>query len=97
MPCSEPCRLKKECKADACKFQGSVKTIKVDDVIDHEDFQAIFRPGETGHLIQPTAENKPKSTVTIVEYVRLSSYSPLFASLIAFIAYIRRNNISLRR
>ncbi|EIN08891.1 hypothetical protein PUNSTDRAFT_86963 [Punctularia strigosozonata HHB-11173 SS5] len=60
--------LKKGCKSDTCKFQGSPKTVKVDDVIDYDDFQAIFRPGEIGTLIQPTPENKPKSTVTIIHY-----------------------------
>jgi hypothetical protein len=65
-------RLKKECKAESCKFQGSEKVLKVDDAMDLEDFKSVFKPGEIGHLIQPTADNKPKSTVWMVNYVRLS-------------------------
>jgi len=60
-------RLKKECKSDAVKFQGSRKTIKFDELLEKAEFDAIFLG--KGRLIQPTPQNKPKSTVTIIEYV----------------------------
>lgn len=60
-------RLKKECKNESVKFQGSSKTIKFDEVLEYDEFQSIF--GGKGTLIQPTPENKPKSTVTIIEFV----------------------------
>lgn len=51
------------------KFQGMSKTIKLEEVLENDEFQAIF--GGKGVLLQPTPENKPKSTVTIIEFVRL--------------------------
>jgi hypothetical protein len=62
-------RLKKECKKDTCKFQGSPKTIKIEEVLQTAEFEAMF--GGKGNLIQPTPTNKPKSTVTIIEFVCL--------------------------
>lgn len=62
-------RLKRECKSDTCKFQGSEKTIKIDEIFEQADFEALFM--SKGVLIQPTAQNKPKSVVTIIEFVRL--------------------------
>lgn len=67
-------RLKKECKADGLKFQGSSKQVKFEEVFEYDEFQAIF--GGKGVLIQPTPQNKPKSTVTIIEFVRLLSPDP---------------------
>ncbi|KAJ7933065.1 hypothetical protein B0H13DRAFT_1700934 [Mycena leptocephala] len=58
-------RLKKECKSDAVKFQGSVKSIKFDEVLEQTEFETLF--GGKGRLVQPTPQNKPKSTVTIIE------------------------------
>jgi hypothetical protein len=66
-PYAFPNRLKKECKSDTVKFQGSPKTIKFDEVLEKAEFDAIFFG--KGTLIQPTPQNKPKSTVTIIEYV----------------------------
>ena len=60
-------RLKKECKSDTVKFQGAPKTIKFEEVFEPDEFQSIF--GGKGTLIQPRPDNKPKSTVTIIEYV----------------------------
>ncbi|TFK38758.1 hypothetical protein BDQ12DRAFT_705322 [Crucibulum laeve] len=34
-------RLKKECKADGVKFQGSSKTLKVDEVFEEAEFQSL--------------------------------------------------------
>jgi hypothetical protein len=62
--------LKKECKKDTCKFQGSPKTIKIDEVLQTAEFEGMF--GGKGTLIQPTPTNKPKSTVTIIDFVRAS-------------------------
>lgn len=59
--------MKKECKSDDCKFQGDSKTIKLDEVLEPSEFEAIF--GGKGLLIQPTPNNKPRSTVTIIEFV----------------------------
>ncbi|KAI5836617.1 uncharacterized protein SCHCODRAFT_02522123 [Schizophyllum commune H4-8] len=60
-------RLKKELKSDAVKFQGKgPKTIKFDEVLAPADFEGLF--GGKGTLIQPTPQNKPKSTVTIISY-----------------------------
>jgi hypothetical protein len=70
-PTNNSRRLKKDCKTDANKFQGSPKTIKVDDAMDLEDFKLVFKPGEIGDLIQPTPENKPNSTVWMIGYVCL--------------------------
>ncbi|KAJ7715378.1 hypothetical protein B0H16DRAFT_500741 [Mycena metata] len=58
--------LKKECKSDSVKFQGSVKTIKFDEVFEQTEFETLF--GGKGHLVQPTPQNKPKSVVTIIEF-----------------------------
>lgn len=66
-------RLKKECKADGVKFQGSSKTIKFDEVFEHSEFESLF--GGKGYLVQPRPDNKPKSTVTIQTFVRASSFS----------------------
>ncbi|RDB27296.1 hypothetical protein Hypma_004311 [Hypsizygus marmoreus] len=59
-------RLKKECRLDACKFQGAPKTIKFDEVYEQSEFQTLF--SGKGTLIQPTPENKPKSVVTIIHF-----------------------------
>ncbi|KAI4518578.1 hypothetical protein K525DRAFT_363130 [Schizophyllum commune Loenen D] len=60
-------RLKKELKTDAVKFQGKgPKTIKFDEVLAPADFEGLF--GGKGMIIQPTPQNKPKSTVTIITY-----------------------------
>lgn len=67
-------RLKKECKSDGLKFQGSPKTIKIDEVWEQSEFEAIF--SGQGTLIQPTPNNKPKSTVTIIHFVCFPSQSP---------------------
>lgn len=60
--------LKKECKQDTCKFQGAPKTIKIDDVLEVAEFESMF--AGKGTQIQPTPDNKPKSTVTIIRFVR---------------------------
>lgn len=60
--------LKKECKSPSVKFQGSPKTIKFDEVLEKTEFQALFMG--KGTLIQPTPDNKPGSSVTIIRYVR---------------------------
>ncbi|KAH9924319.1 uncharacterized protein BXZ73DRAFT_103608 [Epithele typhae] len=62
--------LKKQCKSADCKFQGSRKSVKLDEVLEKDEFDAIFKTGdgELGTLIQPTPTNKPTSTVTIIEY-----------------------------
>ncbi|KAF8185867.1 hypothetical protein K438DRAFT_1919925 [Mycena galopus ATCC 62051] len=59
-------RLKKECKSDGVKFQGSPKSIKFDEVLERAEFEALF--GGKGRLVQPTPQNKPKSVVTIIEF-----------------------------
>ncbi|KAJ6610762.1 hypothetical protein B0H10DRAFT_2224701 [Mycena sp. CBHHK59/15] len=59
-------RLKKECKSDGVKFQGSTKTIKFDEVLEQAEFETLF--GRKGRLIQPMPQNKPKSAVTIIEF-----------------------------
>ncbi|KIJ53574.1 hypothetical protein M422DRAFT_25416 [Sphaerobolus stellatus SS14] len=59
-------RLKKECKSPALKFQGTSKQIKIDEVYEHAEFEALFN-GQ-GTLIQPTPQNKPKSVVTIIHF-----------------------------
>lgn len=61
--------LKKECKNEKCKFQGSSKSIRIEEIMEYPEFEAIFMG--KGVLVQPTPTNKPKSTVTIIEYVRL--------------------------
>ncbi|KAF9027238.1 hypothetical protein BDZ89DRAFT_952302 [Hymenopellis radicata] len=59
-------RLKKECKTDTCKFQGTTKSVKVDEVLEVAEFDALF--SGKGVLIQPTPQNKPTSTVTIIRF-----------------------------
>ncbi|KAJ7233611.1 hypothetical protein B0H12DRAFT_168183 [Mycena haematopus] len=59
-------RLKKECKSDSVKFQGSAKSIKFDEVLEPAEFEALF--SGKGLLVQPTPQNKPKSVVTIIEF-----------------------------
>ncbi|KAG2023930.1 hypothetical protein CC2G_001533 [Coprinopsis cinerea AmutBmut pab1-1] len=65
-------RLKKDCKAADVKFQGSPKTIKFDEILEFAEFQALF--GGKGTLIQPTPQNKPTSTVTIIHFVRVCAH-----------------------
>jgi len=74
-------RLKKECKSDNVKFQGCSKTIKFDEVYEQATFGVLF--GGKGLLIQPTPQNKPKSAVTIIHFVR-----PLFRVGIEFVLII---------
>jgi len=62
-------RLKKECKTAECKFQGSTKTVKMDEVFEKEEFDALFKDSGHGTLVQPTPDNKPNSTVTIINFV----------------------------
>ncbi|KZV68110.1 hypothetical protein PENSPDRAFT_634911 [Peniophora sp. CONT] len=59
-------RLKKECKSADVKFQGSDKSVKFDEVLEKPEFDTLFKG--RGTLIQPTPENKPKSTVTIIDF-----------------------------
>ncbi|RDX46287.1 hypothetical protein OH76DRAFT_1457303 [Lentinus brumalis] len=59
-------RLKKECKAADVKFQGSAKSVKFDEVLEKAEFDALFK--DRGTLVQPTPQNKPKSTVTIIDF-----------------------------
>ncbi|KAJ7259880.1 hypothetical protein C8J57DRAFT_1720404 [Mycena rebaudengoi] len=59
-------RLKKECKSDAVKFQGGPKSIKFEEVLEQSEFEGLF--AGKGRLVQPTPANKPKSTVTIIEF-----------------------------
>ncbi|KAJ2934940.1 hypothetical protein H1R20_g2177, partial [Candolleomyces eurysporus] len=59
-------RLKKDCKAADLKFQGAPKTVKFDEVLENAEFQSLF--GGKGTLIQPTPQNKPTSTVTIMHF-----------------------------
>lgn len=63
----------KECKNDSVKFQGAPKTVKFEEVLEADEFHSIF--GDKGTLIQPRPDNKPKSTVTIIEYVSLLAIS----------------------
>lgn len=67
---SHTCSLKKECKSEKCKFQGSSKSIRIEEIMEYPEFETIFMG--KGVLIQPTPTNKPKSAVTIIEYVRLA-------------------------
>ncbi|KAJ6608869.1 hypothetical protein B0H10DRAFT_2066481 [Mycena sp. CBHHK59/15] len=69
-------RLKKECKSDSVKFQGSPKSIKFDEVLEQAEFETLF--AGKGRLIQPTPENKPKSTVTIIEFNSATHIQNLF-------------------
>lgn len=73
VPADSTCiSLKKECKSDTCKFQGSPKTIKFDEVMEVAEFTTMF--GGKGTLIQPTPTNKPSSTVTIIDFVSFPSF-----------------------
>ncbi|KAL6298791.1 hypothetical protein BKA93DRAFT_830424 [Sparassis latifolia] len=49
--------------------QGTPKMIKIEEVFELEEFNKIFMG--KGRLIQPTPENKPKSTVTIMDFVQV--------------------------
>ena len=72
------------------KFQGAPRTIKIDEVLEPDEFQSIF--GGKGTLIQPRPDNKPKSTVTIIEYVSLLPTSPNKALInICFAAHAGRH------
>ncbi|KAF9007855.1 hypothetical protein BDQ17DRAFT_1350092 [Cyathus striatus] len=42
------------------------KTVKFDEVFEHSEFENIFNG--KGVVTQPTPTNKPKSTVTIIEF-----------------------------
>ncbi|KAE9405563.1 hypothetical protein BT96DRAFT_916034 [Gymnopus androsaceus JB14] len=64
------------CKSDTCKFQGSEKTIKIDEIFEQADFEALFMG--KGVLIQPTAQNKPKSVVTIIEFNNAAHINDFF-------------------
>ncbi|KDR78721.1 hypothetical protein GALMADRAFT_223970 [Galerina marginata CBS 339.88] len=69
-------RLKKECKSDAVKFQGSPKSIKIDEVYSEAEFNLLF--SGKGQLIQPTANNKPKSVVTIIQFNSQAHFDSFF-------------------
>ncbi|KAF9517716.1 hypothetical protein BS47DRAFT_1339244 [Hydnum rufescens UP504] len=70
-------RLKKECKSPTCKFQGSSKTIKFDEVLEKSEFDTLFMGG-VGTVIQPTPQNKPTSTVTIIRFHGAAQLEALF-------------------
>jgi len=69
-------RLKKECKSDGVKFQHQCLTIKFDEVMTAEEFDAIF--GGKGTLVQPRPDNKPTSTVTIIQFNNQEQIQELF-------------------
>ncbi|KAF7367765.1 hypothetical protein MSAN_00840600 [Mycena sanguinolenta] len=69
-------RLKKECKSEAVKFQGTAKSIKFDEVLEQAEFETLF--SGKGILIQPTAQNKPKSVVTIIEFTTAAHLQSFF-------------------
>ncbi|CAK5279662.1 unnamed protein product, partial [Mycena citricolor] len=69
-------RVKKECKSDSFKFQGSPKTLKIDEVLEVTEFEALF--GGKGVLIQPRKDNKPKSTVTIIHLTNAAHVRDFF-------------------
>ncbi|KAI1797210.1 hypothetical protein LXA43DRAFT_402133 [Ganoderma leucocontextum] len=69
-------RLKKECKTEKCKFQGGSKSIRIEEIMEYPEFEAIFMG--KGVLVQPTPTNKPKSTVTIIEYRSREQINALF-------------------
>ncbi|SJL05221.1 uncharacterized protein ARMOST_08587 [Armillaria ostoyae] len=69
-------RIKKDCKSDTVKFQGTPKTIKCDEVFEQAEFDGIF--GGKGVLIQPTPQNKPKSAVTIIRFSTRAQIAELF-------------------
>lgn len=74
------CSLKKECKSEKCKFQGASKSIRIEEIMEYPEFETIFMG--KGVLVQPTPTNKPKSTVTIIEYVSRRIVALSFASLL---------------
>lgn len=63
--------LQKDIKTEKYKFRGGPpKTCKIDEVIEPEEFHALFESKlPMGVLIQPTPDNKPNSSVTIIRYV----------------------------
>lgn len=62
-------RLQKEVKAEGVKFNGGKpKTIRFEELMEESEFRNIFEG--KGLLIQPTPQNKPTSTVTIINFVR---------------------------
>ncbi|KAK0232782.1 hypothetical protein IW262DRAFT_1487250 [Armillaria fumosa] len=69
-------KIKKDCKSDTVKFQGTSKTIKCDEVFEQAEFDGIF--GGRGALIQPTPQNKPKSAVTIIHFNNKAQIAQLF-------------------
>ncbi|KAK0444921.1 uncharacterized protein EV420DRAFT_1340135 [Desarmillaria tabescens] len=69
-------RIKKDCKSDTVKFQGTSKTIKCDEVFEQAEFDGLF--GGKGVLIQPTPQNKPKSAVTIIRFTTKAQIAELF-------------------
>jgi len=76
-------RLKKECKAADVKFQGHYtdnKQIKYDETISFDDFKSLFGVGgnQQGTLVQPTAQNKPNSTVYIIKFDNLTMIKSFF-------------------
>ncbi|KJA26794.1 hypothetical protein HYPSUDRAFT_180336 [Hypholoma sublateritium FD-334 SS-4] len=69
-------QLKKDCKSNDVKFQGTAKTIKIDEVLEPADFDAMF--AGKGLLVQPTPECKPKSTVTIMRFENQAQIAAFF-------------------
>ncbi|KAK0506477.1 hypothetical protein EDD18DRAFT_1304918 [Armillaria luteobubalina] len=69
-------KIKKDCKSDTVKFQGTSKTIKCDEIFEQAEFEGIF--GGKGVLIQPTPQNKPKSGVTIIHFNNKAQIAQLF-------------------
>ncbi|TBU33523.1 hypothetical protein BD311DRAFT_794307 [Dichomitus squalens] len=72
--------LKKECRSEKVKFQGTPKSIRIEEIMEYADFEAIFKG--KGVLIQPTPDNKPKSTVTIIEFRSKDQLKELFGDQI---------------
>ncbi|KAI0338651.1 hypothetical protein BDW22DRAFT_1432445 [Trametopsis cervina] len=58
------------------KYAGCARTVKVEDHFSQEDFELVF--GNSGLLIQPTPDNKPKSNVWIRKYGNETDFSALF-------------------
>ncbi|KAL8277328.1 hypothetical protein RQP46_010281 [Phenoliferia psychrophenolica] len=68
--------LKKGIKAE--KWQGLDKVIKIDEILEVHEFAEIF--GKSGgKLVQPTPQNKPTSTVTIMTFTE-SQIASLFGA-----------------
>ena len=72
-------RLQQEVKNEKYKFRpdGTEKTVRFEEVIEFDEFGRIFFPegkNFTLRLIQPRADNKPNSSVTIVEFVWFSHH-----------------------